>query len=113
MFGDLFFERRSGEVEKLDVLEGGLHRIAGNFQQFSGLMNLPEWQEQHLLSQGGALLQDKGVFRAPNQVFGFAPHPALTGKIDWSKVMPLDAAVWNAICAQILGAAPAPESVRQ
>lgn len=26
-FGDLFFERRSGEVMKLDVLEGGVHRL--------------------------------------------------------------------------------------
>lgn len=106
VFGDLFFERRSGVVEKLDVLEGGVHHVANNFQQFSEFMNTPEWQEQHLLSQGVALLKEKGVHRAPGQFFGFAPHPAITGQIDWSRVMPLDAIVWNSICAQSLGTPP-------
>lgn len=109
VFGDLFFERRAGEVDKLDVLEGGLHCIANSFQEFSEFMNSPEWQEQHLLSQGVALLKEKGLSRAPGQFFGFVPHPEFTGKIDWSKVMPLDAVVWNSICAQTLGVAPAPE----
>jgi hypothetical protein len=101
-FGDLFFERRSGDVVKLDVLEGGLHSIAADFKQFSELMSSPDWQEQHLLSQGVALLKEKGVSRAPNQFFGFVPHPAFVGKIDWSRVMPLEARVWNSICAQTL-----------
>jgi hypothetical protein len=106
-FGDLFFERTSGEVDKLDVLEGGLHRVADNFQQFSGFMNAPEWQEHHLLSQGVALLKEKGICRDQNQFFGFAPHPSFMGKIDWSKVVILDAVVWNSICAQTMCVASA------
>ena len=109
-FGDLFFERRSGGVMKLDVLEGGVHLIAASFQQFGELMNSPKWQEQHLLSQGVALLKEKGVPRGPSQFFGFAPHPSFVGKIDWARVMPLDAAVWNSICAQTLGVVPPSES---
>lgn len=108
-FGDLFFERRSGDVIKLDVLEGGVHLVAPSFQRFGDLMNSPEWQEQHLLSQGIALLKEKGLSRNQGQFFGFAPHPALTGHIDWSRVMPLDAVVWNSICAQALGVAPKEE----
>lgn len=105
-FGDLFFERRSGEVIKLDVLEGGVHSVAPKFKRFSDLMNSAEWQEQHLLSQGIALLKEKGIARERGQFFGFAPHPALAGKIDWARVVPLDAIVWNSICVQTLGVAP-------
>ncbi|WP_139140346.1 hypothetical protein [Variovorax boronicumulans] len=106
-FGDLFFERRSGEVEKLDVLEGGVQLIAPTREEFATLMNAQHWQEQHLLSNGVALLKDRGVLRSAGQFFGFAPHPVFTGKIDWSSVMPLDAIVWNSICAQSLnGAVP-------
>jgi hypothetical protein len=107
-FGDLFFERQSGEVMKLDVLEGALVRIAVSVQQFGDLMNSVAWQEHHLLSQGVALLKEKGISRGSDQFFGFAPHPAVAGKIDWARVMSLDAVVWNAICAQTLGAV-APE----
>lgn len=106
VFGDLFFERSSGEVMKLDVLEGGVHHVAASFQRFSELMNSHEWQEENLLSQGVALLKAKGVDRGPSQFFGFAPHPSLAGKIDWSRVMPLDAVVWNSICAQTLAFVP-------
>ncbi|NHZ38519.1 hypothetical protein [Massilia rubra] len=109
VFGDLFFERRSGEIVKLDVLEGGVHFIANSFQQFSEVMNTIEWQEHHLLSDGVALLKEKGMSRASSEFFGFAPHPSFTGKIDWSKAMLLDAAVWNSICAQALRSAPALE----
>lgn len=104
-FGDLFFERQSGGVEKLDVLEGALHPIAASFDEFSKLMNSPDWQEIHLLGNGVALLKDKGVLKTATQFFGFAPHPSLVGKIVWSSVLPLDAAVWHSICAQTLGAA--------
>lgn len=107
-FGDLFFERRSGNVEKLDVLEGGVRRVAANRQEFAALMNDQSWQEHNLLSQGIALLKERGVSRSVGQFFGFAPHPVFTGKIDWSRAMALDAVVWNSICAQSLSEAAPP-----
>ena len=107
-FGDLFFERRSGEVVKLDMLDGDVHFVADDFQRFSELMNSREWQREHLLSEGVALLKDKGVLRGKGQFYGFAPHPIFTGAIDWSKVMPLDAVVWNSICAQSVASAATP-----
>ncbi|QBP73581.1 hypothetical protein E2K99_00445 [Herbaspirillum huttiense] len=103
VFGDLFYQNRSGAVFKLDVLEGGVSQIADTMQQFSELMNSEKWREYHLLSEGVALLKQKGLERSALQFFGFAPHPALAGKIDWSRVMLLDAVVWNSICAQSLG----------
>jgi hypothetical protein len=86
-----------------------VYPIAASIQQFGELMNSPKWQEQHLLSQGVALLKEKGVTRGPSQFFGFAPHPSFVGKIDWSRVMPFDAAVWISICAQTLGDVPPEE----
>jgi len=103
-FGDCFFQRRSGQIERLDVLEGGIHAVASNFEEFSAFMNSPEWQESVLLTRGIALLHERGMVRKPDQFFGFAPHPAFVGKIDWARVMPLDALVWHNICAQVLDA---------
>lgn len=103
-FGDLFFQRPNGNVERLDVLEGGTHLVASGADEFKSLMNSPAWQEQNLLTQGVALLLQKGISRGTNQFWGFAPHPALVGKIDWARAMPLDAIVWHSICAQILDA---------
>ena len=33
-FGDLFFQRPLGNVEKLDVLAGGVHYAAASFDEF-------------------------------------------------------------------------------
>jgi hypothetical protein len=87
------------------VIEGGVNEVADNIQQFAEFMNTVEWQELHLLSRGVALLKEWGNVLAPGQFFAFIPHPAFTGSIEWAKAVPLDAFVWNAICAQTLGAA--------
>ena len=101
-FGDCFFERPSGHVERLDVLEGGIHFVAKDFSEFGSLMNTVSWQESNLLTQGIALLYERGLNRRPNQFFAFAPHPLFVGKIVWDSVMPMDARVWHSICAQFL-----------
>jgi len=49
---------------KLDVLEGGVYPVAVSFKQYGEFMNSPQWQEQHLLSQGAALLKERRVFVA-------------------------------------------------
>src|SRR5438445_10661682 len=38
-FGDLFFQRPLGNVEKLDVLVGGVHHAASSLEEFKSLMN--------------------------------------------------------------------------
>jgi hypothetical protein len=101
-FGDLYFQRPNGNVERLDVLEGGVHPVAANYEEFSAMMNSPQWQESNLLTEGVALLLQRGVTRGPGQFFAFAPHPCFVGKFDWSRVMPLDASIWHSICAQAL-----------
>jgi hypothetical protein len=107
-FGDLYFLRPSGEVERLDVLEGGVAVVAQSFGEFQSFMNNPSWQAENLLTFGVSLLVERGLLREPGQFYGFAPHPAFTGAIAWERAMPLDALVWHSICSQALnGAAPA------
>ena len=101
-FGDCFFERPSGQVERLDALEGGVHHVASTLDEFAQIMNSREWQTANLLTEGVALLLERGITRTQNQFFAFAPHPAFTGKIDWDRVMPMDAEIWHSICAQTL-----------
>ena len=45
-FGDLFFEKCSGHVEKLGKLDGCVHFVADSLQDFSELMSSSEWQEE-------------------------------------------------------------------
>lgn len=106
VFGDLFFERQSGQIEKLDVLEGGVRVVANNMTAFRTLMNTVTWQESELLRQGIALLQERGLVRLSNQFFALAPHPALVGKIDWNCAITMDSKVWHSICAQLLDSIP-------
>ncbi|WP_305258613.1 hypothetical protein [Undibacterium sp.] len=101
-FGDLYFERENGPIERLDVLEGGIHTIAPDMNDFSAMMNSPEWQEVNLLTEGICLLKEKGIERGANQFYGFAPHPAFVGSINWASAIALDANVWHSICAQVL-----------
>jgi hypothetical protein len=103
-FGDLFFQRRDGSIHRLDVLEGGTKEIADTHEAFAALMNTRSWRDEHLLTEGVALLIERGVKRGRAQFYAFAPHPAFTGKIDWHRVMVMDARVWHALCAQILDA---------
>jgi hypothetical protein len=101
-FGDLYFHRPNGNVERLDVLEGGTRLVAASHKEFGAFMNSQEWQESNLLTEGVALLLERGLTRGPGQFFAFTPHPSFGGKIDWSRVVPLDATIWHSICAQAL-----------
>jgi hypothetical protein len=101
-FGDIYFERPDGRVQRLDVFEGGVTQIALTSDEFTKLMNTQKWQEENLLSEGVALLADRGMRRQPQQCFAPVPHPVLSGSIDWSNIMLMDAVAWHSICSQLL-----------
>ena len=102
-FGDVYFLRPNGTVHVLDVLEGQVRQVANTQDEFAACMNAKEWQEANLLPGVVWQLHSRGLKRAPGQVFGFAPHPALAGKIDPELAMPLDAVAWHSICTQTVG----------
>ncbi|WP_143044993.1 hypothetical protein [Variovorax sp. YR216] len=101
-FGDLFFLRPPGNVEKLDVLVGGVHYAASSFDEFKSLMNSRYWRDMNLLTGGVRLAQSKGHSRKPTQFFGFSAHPSSSERIDWSSAKPMDAVAWHAVCAKKL-----------
>jgi len=104
-FGDIYFLRPNGSVHVLDVLEGAVIEVAESQQAFSECMNSKEWQDSNLMPEVVWQLQNRGLVRKPGQVYGFAPHPSLAGKIALETAMAMDAVVWHSICAQLLGPA--------
>ena len=102
-FGDIYFLRPNDTVQVLDVLEGSVHQVAESQKAFSECMNSKDWQDANLMPEVVWQIQQRGVLRGPGQVFGFAPHPSLAGKIAPETAMAMDAAVWHSICAQLLG----------
>ncbi|MBB3178433.1 hypothetical protein [Variovorax sp. Sphag1AA] len=101
-FGDVFFQRPRGNVEKLDVLVGGVHHAASSYDEFKSLMNSRYWRDTNLMTGGVHLTRSKGLSRKKSQFLGFAAHPSISGKLDWALAMPMDAVVWHAVCAKTL-----------
>ena len=100
-FGDCYFEQENGSVHVLDTLEGGIRLVTASVGEFNLCMNTPQWREQNLLASFIANLHAKGISRQPSQVFGFAPHPAFTGKLNPEHVQVLSPYVWHSICGQV------------
>jgi hypothetical protein len=100
-FGDWFLRRPDGGTDELSVIEGTYKSVASTPEEFSRLVNTQEWQEVHLLSIQVAQLHERGLIPAAGQCYAFAPHPALTGRIDINRVMLMNIGVWQHICAQL------------
>lgn len=62
-FGDIFLERPAGEVQRLDVLEGGLHHVAESARAFAAMVNSEQWRNEHLMPEVVALLTERGLTR--------------------------------------------------
>ena len=101
VFGDLYFERADGRVERLDVFDGEIQFVADSVQDFAACMNSQQWQHDNLFTEGVMLLMERGIVRGPGQLFLFTPHPGLAGKFDWDTVKPVSARVLHMIHAQI------------
>jgi hypothetical protein len=102
-FGDWFLRRPDGGTDELSVIEGTYSSVATTPEEFSSLVNSQTWQEEHLLSFHVAQLHERSIIPQPGQCYAFAPHPALSGQIDISRVMLMDIGVWQHICAQQFG----------
>lgn len=47
-FGDWFLRRPDGSTSELSVIEGTYSKIASTPDEFTALVNSPEWREDHL-----------------------------------------------------------------
>ena len=99
-FGDWFLRRPDGSTDELSVIEGTYKTVASTPEEFGSLVNLQEWQEEHLLSFQVLQLHERGVVPSNGQCYAFAPHPIFTGRVDVSQVILMDIGVWQHICAQ-------------
>ena len=99
-FGDWFMLRPDGAVDRIDVLEFRIDRVAPSMEAFEAQMNDPGWQHESLLSWLVAELHEAGVVARERRCYGFAPPPAFSGRISRNDVLVLDMLVWQTICAQ-------------
>jgi hypothetical protein len=94
-FGDWFLRRTDGGTDELSVIEGTYKKIASSPEEFTTLVNSQKWQEEHLLSFHVLQLHERGLVPTPKQCYGFAPHPALAGRIELDQVMIFEIGVWQ------------------
>lgn len=98
----------------LDVLEGGVERIAESETEFQTLINERAWQETYLLSEVVYDLHEVGMVPSAKQCYAIVPHPAVGGPnpyseraINPSSMMLMDVSAWQIVCSQLLcGVAP-------
>jgi hypothetical protein len=101
-FGDWFLRRRDGSTDELSVIEGTYATVAESPEKFTEAINLPRWQEEHLLSLQVQGLHERGIVPPAGQCYAFAPHPVWTGKIELEHAMLMPIGAWQSICAQTL-----------
>jgi hypothetical protein len=107
-FGDWFLRHPDGSTSELSVLEGTYRTIASTPDEFMGLVNSQDWQEEHLLSLVVFQLHQRNIVPAEGQCYAFAPHPMISGRIDIEHASTMPIGAWQSICAQTLGSEPLP-----
>ena len=100
-FGDWFLRHPNGATSELSVIEGTVRQVASTSEEFDTLLNSREWQEEHLLSLLVLTLHERDIVPAAGECYGFAPHPALLGKINLDHVLITKIGAWQAFCAQM------------
>jgi hypothetical protein len=101
-FGDWFLRRPDGSTVVLSVIEGTAAVIAATPEEYSSLLNTPEWQEEHLLSFQVYQLHGRGLIPGPGQCYALAPHPRISGWIDIDHATLMQIGAWQHICSQLL-----------
>ena len=102
-FGDWFLRHPNGATSELSVIEGTVRQVASTPEEFDTFVNWRDWQEQHLLSLLVFSLHERNIIPSKRECYGFAPHPALSGKIDIEHVVVTKIGAWQAICSQTFG----------
>ena len=98
-FGDWFLRHPDSSTSELSVIEGTYSKIAAAPDEFIGLVNSREWQEDRLLSLLVYQLHERKNIPAEGQCYGFTPHPLLSGRIDLNQALIVDIGAWQNICA--------------
>jgi hypothetical protein len=109
-FGVWFLRRPDGPVDMLDVFSGEVERLAESYDAFVAEVNDPSWQETYLVSRLVFELHQAGKIPGPKQCYAVAPPAAVGGPnpmagdvVPLQQITVMDIAVWQSICAQVLG----------
>ena len=103
-FGDIYVETDTGEVLVAKPIELECARVCDSVEELQKLFSNPTWAEEQLVTNLALLAKERGITRQQQQVFAFAPHPSLTGKLRIENVMPMDLNIWHHICSQLRSA---------
>lgn len=100
-FGDWFLLDQDGSVHFLDLVAGGLSKVAESGDEFKRVMGLPEKLDEWFLAGLVQSLLDAGIVLEKNQCYGYKIPPVLGGKIEVANIEPTDIAVHQGLLSQI------------
>ena len=103
-FGDIYVETQEGEVWAVKPIELQCVRVSKSIKDWEKLFSDTEWAEVNLLTDLALLANERGIKREPHQVFAFAPHPCITGKLEIEHLMPTEINIWHHISLQLSNA---------
>lgn len=89
-FGDLFFEKNSGDVYWLATDTCALTKVANNRAEFYGFLNDRENFSNWFLPDFIKELETQGLTLGINQVFSYKKMPVLGGQYSVDNIEPLD-----------------------
>lgn len=101
LFGDWFFEDKSGSVFFLDTVCGELRSIAPTRAAFLIARELPENSDQWYMTELAQLCLNRGLRTAAGKCLGFKILPILGGKLDVENIEVCDLMVYLSITGQI------------
>ncbi len=113
-FGDLFLRMPNGHTLEFSLVGGGTTKtVAETPDEFVALVAAPDWREIHLRASLIEKLHDDGLIPDKDQCYGFAPHPAISGKVEQRHVMIVDVSKWHSLCAALFQALATGKRPRQ
>lgn len=101
LFGDVFFAAPDG-YWFLSTMDGTLTRPWADRGALVTALDTPQGQDEWLLGGLAMSAERRGVHLAEPQVYVFAPHPVLTGKIDAETIVAMDFPIVMSVIAQSL-----------
>ena len=100
-FGDWFLQMKTGEVCRLDLLEGSVEHLVLSASEFWKHLETDAGEDDWLQAAWVASLEESGVVRSRGQCYTYAVHPRLGGSVSLANVKLGDIGAWQLFCSQI------------
>lgn len=100
-FGDMFLRNGRGEIQLLDLVFGGLRKIASSQDEFQEKIGDKENQRTWFLTDFLTEIERSGLTLLPGQCFSFKKPPVLGGKIELCNIKIAPISVHVSLMGQI------------